>query len=66
MMQATSTQSPTEFLVGHDVPESCIVDSDPQPSSMDGSTAVFRLNAEPGQKVRLHFGMHRSSIINPN
>jgi hypothetical protein len=54
---------PTVFIVRHDVPESWIVDSDPQPSSMDGSTAVFRLNAEPGQRVRLHVGMHRSDSI---
>jgi len=42
------------------------VDSDPQPSSTDGSTAVFRLNADPGQRVRLHVGMHRRYSINPN
>ena len=63
-------QNPTDknavFIVRHDVPENWIVDSDPQPSSTDGSTAVFRLNAEPGQRVRLHVGMHRSDSINPN
>ena len=57
------TDKPAVFIVRHDVPESWIVDSDPQPSSMDGSTAVFRLNAEPGQRVRLHVGMHRSDSI---
>lgn len=60
------TDKPTVFIVRHDVPESWIVDSDPQPSSVDGSTAVFRLLAEPGQRVRLHVGMHRSDSINPN
>src|SRR5262249_894709 len=60
------TEKPAVFIVRHDVPESWIVDSDPQPTSMDGSTAVFRLNAEPGQRVRMHVGMHRSDSINPN
>ena len=54
------------FLVRHDVPQNWKVDSDPQPNSMDGSTAVFRLNAEPGQRVRLHVGMHRRYRVNPN
>ena len=48
------TDKPTVFIVRHHVPENWAVDSDPQPSSMDGSTALFRLNAEPGQRVRLH------------
>jgi hypothetical protein len=63
-------QNPTDkravFVVRHDVPQNWKVDSDPQPNSMDGSTAVFRLNAEPGQRVRLHVGMHRRYHINPN
>jgi hypothetical protein len=63
-------QNPTDtsvvFIVRHDVPKNWTVDSDPQPSSMDGSVAVFRVNAEPGQRVRLHVGMHRSYLINPN
>jgi len=58
------TDRPTVFIVRHDVPESWIVDSDPPPTSIDGSTAVFRLMAEPGQRVRLHVGMHRSDSIN--
>jgi hypothetical protein len=57
------TDKATVFTVRHDVPKDWIVDSDPQPSSIDGSTAVFRLNAEPGQRVRLHVGMHRSDSI---
>jgi uncharacterized protein YbdZ (MbtH family) len=60
------TDKPAIFIVRHDVPVGWTVDSDPQPSSLDGSTAVFRLNAEPGQRVRLHVGMHRSYPINPN
>ena len=60
------TDKPAVFIVRHDVPKNWIVDSDPQPSGTDGSTALFRLNAEPGQRVRLHVGMHRSHIIDPN
>jgi hypothetical protein len=60
------TDKPTVFIVRHHVPENWTVDSDPQPTSMDGSTALFRVNAEPGQRVRLHVGMHRSYSINPN
>jgi len=60
------TDKPAVFIVHHEVPKNWIVDSDPQPSSIDGSTAVFRLNAEPGQRVRLHVGMHRSYRINSN
>lgn len=60
------TDKPAVFIVRHKVPKNWIVDSDPQPCCMDGSTAVFRLNAEPGQRVRLHVGMHRSNRVNPN
>ena len=57
------TDKPVVFIVRHEVPKDWIVDSDPQPCCIDGSTAVFRLNAEPGQRVRLHVGMHRSDSI---
>jgi hypothetical protein len=60
------TDKPAIFIVRHNVPENWTVDSDPPPTSMDGSTAVFRVNAEPGQRVRLHVGMHRNYSINPN
>ena len=60
------TDKPAVFIVQHEVPKDWIVDSDPQPSNIDGSTAVFRVNAEPGQRVRLHVGMHRSYTIDPN
>lgn len=60
------TDKPAVFIVRHNVPENWIVDSDPQPSSMDGSTAVYRLNADPGQRVRLHVGIHRTYTIEPN
>ena len=60
------TDKPAIFIVRHVVPQNWTVDSDPQPSNMDGSTAVFLVNAEPGQRVRLHVGMHRSYRINPD
>ena len=60
------TDEPAVFIVRHDVPENWIVDSNTPPSSMDGSTAVYRLNADPGQRVRLHVGMHRTYTIDPN
>lgn len=60
------TERPAVFVVRHDVPENWTVDSDPQPTQMDGSTALFRLNAAPGQRVRLHVGMHRSYSVDPN
>lgn len=59
------TDKPAVFTVRHDVPEGWTVDSDPQPTSMDGSTAVFKVNAEPGQRVRLHVGVRRSFSIEP-
>jgi hypothetical protein len=61
-----ATDKPAVFTVRHDVPENWTVDSYPPPSTMDGSSAVFQVNAEPGQRVRLHVGMHRSYRISPN
>jgi hypothetical protein len=60
------TDKPIVFIVRHAVPENWTVDSDPQPTSMDGSTALFRINAEPGQRMRLHVGMRRSFSSKPN
>jgi hypothetical protein len=60
------TDKPAIFTVRHDVPEGWTVDSDPQPSSMDGSTAVFKVYADPGQRVRMHVGLRRSYPMNSN
>jgi hypothetical protein len=60
------TDKPAVFIIRHDVPENWIVDANTPPSSMDGSTAVYRINAEPGQRARLHVGIHRSYPIDPN
>jgi hypothetical protein len=54
------TTDPAVFVVRQDVPENWSVDSDPQPTSMDGSTAIFRVYAEPGQIVRLHVGLRNA------
>lgn len=50
------TAEPVIFVVEQAVAEGWQVDSDPQPTEMVGSTALFRINAEPGQIVRLHVG----------
>jgi len=55
------TDKPAVFTVRHEVPVEWTVDSDPQPATMDGSTAVFQVYAEPGQRVRLHVGIRRTS-----
>jgi hypothetical protein len=54
------TADPAVFVVRQDVAENWSVDSDPQPTTMDGSTAVFRVHAEPGQIVRLHVGLRNA------
>ena len=60
------TDQPALFTIRHHVPENWGIDSDPQPTSMEGTTALFRINAEPGQRVRLHVGMHRNYTIDPD
>ena len=60
------TAQPVIFVVEQQVAEGWQVDSDPQPAGMIGSTALFRVNAEPGQIVRLHVGeRHAHPIIAP-
>jgi hypothetical protein len=54
------TDSPAVFVVRQALPEGWTVDSDPQPTTVDGETAVFRVNAEPGQVVRLHVGLRNA------
>jgi hypothetical protein len=48
---------PVVFVVAQQVPDGWHVDSDPQPKAMKGNFAIFRVNAQPGQIVRLHVGM---------
>jgi hypothetical protein len=60
------TDKPAVFVVRHNVPEHWTLDSEPQPTSVVDDTAVFQVNAEPGQRVRLHVGMRRVVSINAN
>ena len=59
------TDKPTVFVVRQNVPANWTVNSDPRPARMDGSMAVFEVNAEPGQVVRLHVGLRKSTSIDP-
>jgi hypothetical protein len=56
------TGEPVVFVVEHLVPRGWQVDSEPQPTTMSGSTAIFRANAEPGQTVRLHVGLKTTRL----
>lgn len=49
-------QQPVVFVVAHQVPDGWHVDSDPQPVTVKGGVAIFRVVAQPGQIVRLHVG----------
>jgi hypothetical protein len=57
---------PVVFVVSQKVPDGWRIDSDPQPKSTDGDTAIFRVIAQPGQIVRLHVGMsHETPMDDP-
>jgi hypothetical protein len=47
---------PITFLVHQAVPKRYQIDSDPQPEEVANSIATFRVQADPGQTVRLHVG----------
>jgi hypothetical protein len=53
------------FVVEQAVPEGWVVDSDPQPTKVVGSTAIFRVYAQPGQTVRLHVGLRHAKPLKP-
>jgi hypothetical protein len=57
------TPEPVTFVVEHAFPDDWKVDSDPQPVKVVDNKAFFRVNAEPGQIVRLHVGEHRTDPI---
>jgi len=59
------TTAPVVFVVEHPVPEGWRVDSDPQPTEMVGPLAVYRVNAQPGQIVRLHVGVRHAKAMKP-
>ena len=50
---------PVTFVVAHHLASGWSVDSEPQPTEMQGHTAIFRVNAVPGQTVRLHVGIRK-------
>ena len=49
--------APVTFYVEQPLPKGGRVDSDPQPVSVENSVAVFEVQAQPGQTVRLHVGI---------
>jgi hypothetical protein len=49
-------QTPVVFVVEQAVPDGWAVNSDPQPTKVEGKVALFRVSAQPGQVVRLHVG----------
>lgn len=57
------TSAPVTFVVEHVLPDDWKVDSDPQPVKVVDNTAFFRVNAEPGQVVRLHVGERQADPI---
>jgi hypothetical protein len=57
------TSEPVTFVVEQPLPEGWRVDSDPQPAKIADTTAFFRVNAEPGQIVRLHVGERHADPI---
>jgi hypothetical protein len=56
-----ASAAPVVFVIEHFVPKDWKVDSDPQPVRYDGSSAIFRPQAAPGEIVRLHVGMRHES-----
>ncbi len=50
------TGEPVTFVVEQSLPKGWRIDSDPQPDAVLGSTAIFRIIAQPNQIVRLHVG----------
>jgi hypothetical protein len=66
------TAGPVIFEVREFVPSQWQVDSDPQPvetvafsGKNVGSAAVFRVNAQPGETVRLHVGLRDAKMGKP-
>lgn len=57
------TSEPVTFVVEHALSEDWKVDSDPQPVKVVDNTAFFRVNAQPGQIVRLHVGAHHAEPL---
>ena len=59
------TMKPAIFAVLVEVPKGWSVDSDPQPTEIEGDVAIFRVHAEVGETVRLHVGVRRTKDLKP-
>jgi hypothetical protein len=57
------TTDPNTFVAEQFVPQGWVVDSDPQPTEIAGTTASFRVYAQPGEIVRLHLGLRLTSPL---
>jgi hypothetical protein len=57
------TTLPVSFVVEHFVPDGWVVDSDPQPKEIEKSIAVFQVHAQPGEIVRLHVGIRKTTPL---
>jgi hypothetical protein len=55
------TAEPVTFVVEQAVAKDWHIDSDPQPAEMMGSKALFRVEAQAGQIVRLHVGQQHTA-----
>lgn len=55
-----ATGEPVIFVVEQLVPKGWNIDSDPQPTEVQGTKALFRVGADPGQIVRLHVGLRHA------
>ena len=62
VMQNISAE-PAVFVVEQPVGKGWVVDSDPPPAAMNGSAAVFRAHAQPGEIVRLHVGERHTTPL---
>jgi len=54
---------PVIFVVEQGVPDGWVIDSDPQPTEVNQSTAVFPVHAQPGEIVRLHVGLRNAKPL---
>jgi hypothetical protein len=57
------TSERVTFVVEHSLANDWTIDSEPQPVKVEDNIAYFRVNAEPGQVVRLHVGARRTRAI---
>jgi hypothetical protein len=53
------TPDPVAFIVHQPIFNGGKIDSDPQPTTIDGNIAIFRVYAHPGETIKLHVGQRR-------